>query len=177
MTCIVGLVDEGVVYIGGDSAGVGGFSMQIRKDEKVFRNGAFIMGFTTSFRMGQLLRYRFNPPKHHPSDDLVKFMSTDFIDAVRDCLKTYGYAQKDKDQESGGTFLVGFEKKLFIVDSDYQVGLVYDSFYSVGCGSDIALGAMFASVGAPPRVRITQALEAAERFSAGVRGPFIIEAA
>ena len=57
MTCIVGLVHEGVVYIGGDSAGVGGMSLTVRADEKVFQNGEFLMGFTTSFRMGQLLRY------------------------------------------------------------------------------------------------------------------------
>ena len=35
MTCIVGLVHEGVVYIGGDSAGVGGLSLTVRADEKV----------------------------------------------------------------------------------------------------------------------------------------------
>ena len=39
MTCIVGLVHEGVVYIGGDSAGVGGMSLTVRADEKVFQNG------------------------------------------------------------------------------------------------------------------------------------------
>ena len=43
MTCIVGLVHEGVVYIGGDSAGVGGMSLTVRADEKVFRNGEFLM--------------------------------------------------------------------------------------------------------------------------------------
>ena len=30
MTCIVGLVHEGVVYIGGDSAGVAGLSLTVR---------------------------------------------------------------------------------------------------------------------------------------------------
>jgi hypothetical protein len=38
MTCIVGLVDKGDVYIGGDSAGVAGLSLSIRADEKVFGN-------------------------------------------------------------------------------------------------------------------------------------------
>ncbi len=39
MTCIVGLVDNGKVYIGGDSAGCAGYDVRIREDQKVFRNG------------------------------------------------------------------------------------------------------------------------------------------
>jgi ATP-dependent protease HslVU (ClpYQ) peptidase subunit len=64
MTCIVGVNHNGNIYIGGDSAGVAGLQLQIRSDEKVFLTGDFIMGFTTSFRMGQLLRYAFSPPEH-----------------------------------------------------------------------------------------------------------------
>ena len=74
MTCIVGLVHEGVVYIGGDSAGVAGLSLTVRADEKVFRNSDFLMGFTTSFRMGQLLRYSLKPPRRHPDDDIHQYM-------------------------------------------------------------------------------------------------------
>ena len=74
MTCIVGLVHEGVVYIGGDSAGVARLSLTVRADEKVFRNSDFLMGFTTSFRMGQLLRYSLKPPRRHPADDINQYM-------------------------------------------------------------------------------------------------------
>ena len=94
MTCIVGLVHEGVVYIGGDSAGVGGMSLTVRADEKVFQNGEFLMGFTTSFRMGQLLRYSLKPPRRHPDDEINQFMVVTFTNAVRECLKAGGWASK-----------------------------------------------------------------------------------
>lgn len=175
MTCIVGLVHEGKVYIGGDSAGVGGYSLTVRADRKVFRNGDFAMGFTTSFRMGQLLRHAFSPPKRHPDTDVDKFMVTDFIDAVRDCLKSGGYAEKHSEAERGGTFLVGYAGRLFRVEGDYQVGEAVDAFDAVGCGEDIARGALFASPESAPTDRLKLALEAAERFSAGVRGPFHFE--
>jgi ATP-dependent protease HslVU (ClpYQ) peptidase subunit len=178
MTCIVGLVDGGKVYIGGDSAGVGGYSLTLRADRKVFRNGDFIMGFTSSFRMGQLLAHAFTPPKRHPDTDVYKFMVTDFINAVRDCLKSGGYAEKHNEAESGGTFLVGYAGRLFKVESDYQVGEPVENFDACGCGEDIALGALFASqAGAKPQERLKTALKAAERFSAGVRGPFHFEEA
>ena len=82
MTCIVGLLHDNSVYIGGDSAGVADYSLTVRADEKVFVNDGFIMGFTKSFRMGQLLRYCFKPPPYHPDSDLDEYMVKDFVNAV-----------------------------------------------------------------------------------------------
>ena len=45
MTCIIGLVENSKVYIGGDSAGVAGYGLSVRADEKVFKKGDFIFGF------------------------------------------------------------------------------------------------------------------------------------
>lgn len=176
MTCIVGLVDEGKVYIGGDSAGVnGGWDLVVRADPKVFHIGPFVMGFTSSFRMGQLLRFAFVPPVHPPEVDIYRYMTVDFINAVRDCLKTGGWAKKDSEKESGGVFLVGYRERLFVIDSDYQVGETLDGYMAVGSGDQVALGALYAAQKLPPLVRIRLALEAAERWNAGVRGPFVIE--
>lgn len=51
MTVIVGLVEEDRVHIGGDSAGISGCKLTVRKDPKVFRNGPYALGFCGSFRM------------------------------------------------------------------------------------------------------------------------------
>lgn len=83
MTCIVGLVHGGQVFIGGDSAGVGGgYSLTVRSDRKVFKNQDFVMGFTSSFRMGQLLAFHMHPPSPREGVDLMTYMVTDFIDAA-----------------------------------------------------------------------------------------------
>lgn len=177
MTCIAAIAHGNKVYIGGDSAGVGGYSLSVRADRKVFRNDDMVMGFTSSFRMGNLLQHSLKVPRHHPDDDLHKFMVTDFIDAVRACLKAGGYASKSNETEAGGVFLVGYKGRLFCVDEDYQVGENMDGFAAVGCGADIALGSLWSTKSRQPRDRVRLALEAAERFSAGVRGPFHIEAA
>lgn len=177
MTCIVGLLDKnGDIYMGGDSAGVSGYSLFVRADEKVFINEGYIMGFTTSFRMGQLLRYGFTPPKFYGDTDLYNFMVTTFINKVRKCLKVGGFAQEKNKAEKGGTFLVGFKGRLFIIDSDYQVGEMIDNFVSVGCGADIALGSLYSTKNSPLKSedRIKLALESAEQFNAGVRKPFVI---
>lgn len=175
MTCIAGIVQGGNVYIIGDSAGVGGLDLTIRADRKVFVNGDFVMGFTTSFRMGQLIQYAFNPPKRHPDKDVMAYMVTDFVDALRNCLKCGGFARKDSEAESGGTFLVGYAGRLFSIESDYQVAESVIGYDAVGCGDAYAKGVLFATYSQPPEDRLRLAMQAAEAHSAGVRGPFHIQ--
>ena len=177
MTAIAGFVHDNKVWIGGDSAGVGPwFDLSIRADEKVFRNDEFLFGFTTSFRMGQLIRYKFKPPKRFPDKDIFDYMVNDFIDELRRCLKDGGFSETDKGKETGGTFLVGYAGRLFVIEPDYQVHESVDGYNACGCGSSYVLGSLYSSRDvSDPRARITIALSAAEHHSAGVRSPFVIE--
>jgi hypothetical protein len=174
MTCVAGIVEKGTIYLGADSCGSDGrLSKQNRKDEKVFVSGEFVMGFTSSFRMGQVLRYNFNPPPIHDEalEDLMRYMVGEFIPAVRNALKEAGYTHIEDNVEDGGTFLVGVRGRLFQVENDFQVGERHEPYTAIGCGDDLALGALFVTKGSP-RQRLKKALEAAEKFSAGVQRPF-----
>jgi ATP-dependent protease HslVU (ClpYQ) peptidase subunit len=178
VTCIAGVVEGDRIFIGGDSAGVAGYALTVRADQKVFRNGDFLFGFCGSFRMGQLLRYAFTPPKHTRRTDLHRYMVTSFIDAVREVLKKGGVAEKEKEVEAiDGSFMVGYRGRLFTIEADYQVGEAVDGFAAIGCGAEIAQGALFVTEGAgvDGKKRVRQALEAAERYSAGVRRPFYVQ--
>lgn len=175
MTCIVGLVTSTGVLLGADSAGVGGLDIANRKDVKVFKNQDLVIGCTTSFRMIQLLQYQLHPPKRHPETDAMRYMVTDFVEAVRTCFRNGGFLTKDREAEAGGTFLVGCAGRLFCVYSDFQVGERADGFDAIGCGESYAIGAMANTSDLEPRSRVQRALETAERFSAGVRGPFVFE--
>ena len=175
MTCIVGLEHNGKVTIGGDSAGTNGWLQQtIRADMKVFPIEEFAFGFTSSFRMGQLLRYKLHPPPFPENVDLESYMVTIFVDQVRQTLKDGGFAEKQHEVERGGCFLVGIRGCLFTVDSDYQVGRSVDGYAAAGCGDDLALGALYATSlsNRSARWRLQTALEAAAKFSAGVAPPF-----
>ncbi len=165
MICIVAL----------KSAGVGGYGLCQRTDPKIYAVDKMLIGFTTSFRMGQLLGYKLKVPDHDPRLDVAKYMATEFVDACRTCLKEGGWASKEKESEQAGVFLVAYRGRIFRVDSDYQVGESIHDFDAVGCGEDLALGSLLATAAQPPAVRVNMALEAAETFSAGVRAPFIIK--
>ena len=178
MTCIVGYLDKKTkkVTIGADSAGVAGLEITIRKDPKVFKNGDFIIGCTSSFRMIQLLRFSFKPPEVK-CKDIYEYMCVDFVNAVRACFNEGGYLQKEKEgDEKGGTFLVGYKDRLFKIDGDFQVGESLNGMASCGCGSDFALGSLFSTekTGISTKDMILKALESAAFFSAGVAKPFLV---
>ena len=185
MTAIAAIVtNEGHIIMGGDSAGTSyDFSQTIRKDPKVFHNKKFLIGFTSSYRMGQILRYSFKPPRHLKKVDTDTYMRTVFIDAVRSALKDGGYTHIQNNTEAGGLFLVGYRSRIFAIEPDFQVGEPINNYFAVGCGSDLCLGS-FASTKFPKDYipthedysnRVLLALRAAEEHSAGVQGPMILE--
>lgn len=178
MTCIAGIVHDGIVYIGGDSAGVEGYQISRRADTKVFVNGPYAIGFTSSFRMGQLLQHSFKPPipTSKEIDNLEKFMVTRFVDSVRDCFQAGGFAKVQDSQEEGGVFLVGIHSRLFSIEEDYQVGEVIDTYDAIGAGAAVAKGALFAlsDTTKAPKDKLLIALEASERWCNAVSAPFNI---
>jgi ATP-dependent protease HslVU (ClpYQ) peptidase subunit len=174
VTCIVGIEDRKSrkVYIGCDSAGVAGYDLMVRADEKVFQNGDLLIGYTSSFRMGQLLRYSLEVPKHPAKLDSLAYMVKEVVPAIRKCFKDNGYQKTENSVESGGTFLVGYQGELFVIYEDYQVGKSACGVNAVGCGSVAAIGAMLAMPKEPPKSRAMKALKISEQTNAGVRGPF-----
>jgi len=177
MTCIVGLVSDGHVYMGADSASVSLNQLTCRptRIRKLFRRGPFLIGYTTSFRMGQLLEHWLEVPEQSSSQSDQEYMVKEFVEAARELLKKKGFSTVDSNVESGGTFLVGYHGCLYTMHEDFQIGAMADDFDSVGCGYQFALGALAASPHLKPQNRIRKALEVAAHFSAGVTGPFHVK--
>jgi len=182
MTCIVGFLDEknSEVYIGADSLGGCGHSVTTRKDPKVFINEDYIMGFTSSFRMGQLLQFASLPKmKHEDMSNTYKFMVTKFIPCVRELFKNSGYSKISNNEESGGNFLVGLNGCLFSVEEDFQVSVPHEVYEACGCGYDLARGSLYTSqnssiVSEKPKSKVKLALESASNASGFVGAPFLI---
>lgn len=180
MTCIVGLVKDDKVYMGSDSAGSDGFLYSIRQEPKVFKRagdrGEMIMGYTSSFRFGQLLEHSLNIPIQPKDMDDHKYMVTEFMDAMRKCLKNGGYARKKDEEEVGGTALIGYHGKLWQMECDFQIALSPVIGDSVGSGVYCAMGALhvMAGLNLSPDKKVKQALSAAEAFIVTVKGPFKI---
>lgn len=176
MTCIVGLKDNGKVYLGGDSLGSNTYNKTVRADQKIFIKNDMIFGFTSSYRMGQILRYSFVPPKRLlEDDDDMKYLVDKFIPTLIHCYDDRGFLTKRENVAIGGTFLLGYKNRLFKIEGDFQVGESDSDFSACGCGEDFALGSLYSTKNMTDvNARINVALNAAAEFSPGVGGPSLI---
>jgi ATP-dependent protease HslVU (ClpYQ) peptidase subunit len=183
MTCIVALKHNKKIYMAGDSLGSNSsMTKVVRLDEKVFIVGDMLFGFTTSYRMGQILQYVMEPPERPEGITDMKYLVGHWIPALIETFNDSGYrGNKDEDDHDetrrGGDFLLGYRGVLYTIESDFQVGIPSEQYAATGCGQDLALGAVCAAKKAgikDPEAILTIALEAAEKHSAGVQRPFTI---
>jgi ATP-dependent protease HslVU (ClpYQ) peptidase subunit len=172
MTCIIGLESEGSVFVGGDSAASAGNMVRAVAVDKVFQRGPFLIGYTTSFRMGQILRYQVDFPPTEVYDEA--YMVCEFVEAVRAKFKELGFTRIENNEETGGNFIVGVAGKVWQIESDFQVSRSNDGMAAIGAGSNFALGALMALHDLPPKKRILEALSVSAWFCGYVTLPFKI---
>ena len=180
MTAIVGLVDDGVVYIGGDSATTDGWLNQsTMAGSKVFERSDFLFGVAGSIRALQLVEHKFQIPWCPVEVPCETYMVTQFLDSMRECFLDSGYLKKQhEEEEMDSAFLIGHEGKLFTLHVDFALVENNRGYAAIGSGAEIAQGAMYATADRDdltPKERIRIALRAAEQHNAGVRRPFIIK--
>lgn len=183
MTAIAAVVGpSGAVWMGGDAAGTDerDLSLGIGTEPKVWRQGPVLFGACGSFRVAQLLRWHMDLPHPDPNVDAVEYITGPLIDAMRQTLVERGslttWLDEGTDAIAESGLLVALAGRVFEVYSDFGVGELVHGYAATGCGSLIALGALAATEGmsTKPRERVRLALDAAERHSAGVRGPMTI---
>lgn len=174
MTCIAGVVSNGKVWIGGDSAGVNDAGdLQLRKDPKVFKNGEYLIGVSGSWRVNQAIKF-------YKMEHILPEGGDAFKHMVKVFLPTIQYLARDVEKDF--ELLVGFRGRLFHIYGLSQVSEEMADYAACGSGAQVARGALFSSFESEefsgansPEDRLTTALRAAERFCSGVRGPFVIE--
>jgi ATP-dependent protease HslVU (ClpYQ) peptidase subunit len=183
MTCIVGLIDNDIVYIGGDSASCAECSIQIIKTPKVFKKGGLLLGVSGSPRLQDVLQYNFDFPEDVTSEPL-EYLNRDFVPALRECLAENGVLEVENEIESSESWvLVGYKKRLFILESNFHVAESNKSYDAVGCGASEAMGSLHTLESIDeicdtswfyPEMKIKIALEASAEFNCHVRGPFVV---
>lgn len=185
MTCIVGLIEDGIIYMGGDSAESSGCELKIIKDAKVFKKGDFLFGVSGEPRIHNIIKYIFEIPKDCgefkdiPYRDPLAYMNIEFVPELKQYLK-----ENDIDlSEEGDDFriLVGYKGRLFRIEADFYVGENSKPYDCIGCGAAEAFGSLYTiyaldelidTTWVDPEIRILTALEASEDVNCHVRRPF-----
>lgn len=180
MTVIAALIHDDTIYIGADSASVSGWDYIQSRDSKLFTKGELLIGSSGTAQEGQLIKHALDlqpVPTFWSQNQLDKYMIVTFADAVRELMASKGRNEtKDNVQGFDSTLLIGFRGHLYQMFHSYQVACLDMEYTAIGCGGDYAKGSLHSTrKWKNPEDRLMEAMKTAERFSAGVKGPFAIE--
>lgn len=161
MTVIVGIVEQGTIYMASDSRMTIGYDVATLAPSvpKVFHRGPFLIGITGSVRALQLLHYRLDPPAQQTDDDMEHIAIT-VVDSIRQLFKDGGVAEQTNgaeftgDDEHYSRILIGYRGRLYRVAADYNVTELTLPYVAMGSGEDFALGSLYfnATVGGDVRI-------------------------
>ena len=172
MTCIVGLVQEGVVYIGGERGTSDNDVIISMATPKVRQRGDWVYGYAGSIGIGQLLDI--TPlPVLEENDDVFFVLRTTVVEELKDIIDKYSEPQSDRDT----SWLIGARGRLFELNhTDWSV--VEVNHTAIGSGGNYALGSLHTSgyvddneLTIVPEVRMALALSAAISYSPTCLGP------
>jgi hypothetical protein len=185
MTCIAGLVSKPKVYIAADSLGAGNGCKQEYSTAKLIKlpvkmmTGEYtsslvymLIGYTSSYRMGDILKYQFEPPTIGLNQDINEYLVSSFVPELIDCFDKNFFTRAKDSAKSGGNFLLGLEGRLFHVQDDFSVLEPVNGYTAVGSGQEFAMGALYAleNVTCAPEEALRDAIGAASQFSTTVGG-------
>jgi ATP-dependent protease HslVU (ClpYQ) peptidase subunit len=174
MTCIVGLVESGDVWLGGDGMVSVGDAKTPCHAPKVFPVGTLLMAVSGQPRIAQILAHRFELPERG-TDDVFAWLCRDVVTAMWARFEELEALQIDKDDDcktAKSSILVAYEGRLFWIDG---LGGVYETqcaFECCGTGGDVASGYLLGNTTDPPEQRIFGALRAAAELLISVGPPF-----
>lgn len=173
MTCIVACIENGKAYIAGDRMGSDTFSKMESKRAKVFKKNGFLFGYTTSFRMGQIIEYSFEIPERGYDEPLDYYIYTKFVNSLRKCFDKNGFGGTDSKNNTGdvgGSFIFIVDNRIFEMQDDFAILEHSTNFCSVGAGQFHAIAAMEAlkHTNMKPKEKLRESIRIASKFVVSV---------
>ena len=173
MTVCVGIAQEGNVFMGADSTVTGGYLTFKRALPKIFRNGSFLFGVAGSAKTADFMHYAEFPK---PGPNVREFMSVSFPEMLRQLFEKMGRLHRENEIDThDSALLVGVRGTLWCGDANFSFSEMLPAEYAIGSGSEIAMGALYATRGKHPRDRIRMALKAAGTYGSNIGPPYVLK--
>lgn len=141
-TCIVALVHNGKVHMGGDRRMSSGASFTKMKEPKIHESsGGFIFGSSGNAAFLQILKYLSPPIREENTDDDVYITRDLAFTIYRKVAEMYG-EEKENIYYPEGEVIIGYRGEIYFIES-YGGAIWLDSpYYAIGCGGAFALGSL-----------------------------------
>jgi len=168
VTCIVSIVNEGIIYMGGDRGVSDESSIMSMIQPKVSIRGEWIYGYSGSLGNGQLFDFT-DLPVIKKNDDVYSLLRMEMVESYKSILDSHG-SSKDDD---GTDFIIGCRGRLFEFNTE-DWGVAEITECAIGSGGNFALGSLYTSIEKEPMDRIGLAMAAAITYSPTCQGPIDI---
>lgn len=171
MSTVIGMVDNGKVWIGADSYATTTCGERRRvMCEKMFMNGPYLIAFIGSVRSGQVLK-----PNYFKAPESIH----DFPDRMIEQFKQKGCLTVSSESQASvqeANFLIATPNgKLFEILLDFQMNEIED-FTAIGSGAPFALGSLYTTRNwGDQKRRIMTAFKVAGVYDMSTGPPYIIE--
>jgi hypothetical protein len=180
VTLVVGVANADGVTMGVDSAAMSGWEQIPQRNRKLVGvvsedRVKMLIGFTTSYRMGNLLAL-WTPPAVGTEDPWT-WAVMHAVPSLRTLFSEGGYLKVRDSREEAGTFLIGMVGArggvLLEIDDDFQVGECPGTG-AVGAGRPQALPLLdlLTGMGFTPSAVVRRTLSLAAKYNRGVVPPF-----
>lgn len=180
MTCILGYISNGAIWMGCDSFIGNRYVQNTIRNPKVIKrktedDTTILFGFAGDVRE-DLLMENLSLPKYEKVPR--QFVGISLIEYIRKEFEDYGYLERSNEVENQNrmSVMVGVEGRLFTIQHDFNVVECLESYQAMGSAFEVALGAMSVldKLDLSPEEKISNALEAAEIHTPYVHPPFVI---
>ena len=177
MTCVVGVVENGVVWMGADSFSGNGYFCSKSSLPKVFLRDGILLGTAGDWRGSALLQNMEVPAC--PDDMPVElYLAGLFVGAMREHFRAHGFLQEvnSQQQTEDMQILIGFRGRLFALWQQFQVTESLEGYEAIGAGMYVAAGALYAAqqMKLPVAEQLEMSLMAARAHHPVVRPPFVM---
>lgn len=176
MTCIVGIAQDGKVYMGGDSAMTDDSTRVSMLMPKVFIRGEYIIGYAGNARFGKILQHNIKypsiPANVNNSEKLDAFVNGILIKEIKSQMNTLNLEKEEKEEFS---VLLGIRGHIFEFQQDWAIYELLANYNAIGSGGLVAMGSLYTTEAwKSPEKRVRVALEAAARYCPSVGEPLDI---
>lgn len=137
MTSIVAISTPKGVYLGGDLAGSNGHTIGTTTQSKVCAKEDFLIGYTGSFRAGQIVEHGWYPPARVEGISDYIYLVLAVIPSMMECLTENGYGGHDGEEVRGGNFVLVYRGHIYEVQTDYSIIEWDQPVVCVGSGGDV----------------------------------------
>jgi len=177
LTCIVGVIEDGEVWLGADGRSTAGDSVTSCINRKMARVGPLLIGVSGMPRVQQIIAHDFKCPEYS-GGDVMAYLCREVVPAIRERLTARDAIFEDKDdgcQNFGSHFLIACQGQLFMMDGNSAVYESQRSIECIGSGADVAFGYLLGNTRDEPEQRIKGALRAASEVLNSCGPPFYVE--